>query len=133
MNSNDPRESHRFDKWLWCCRFYKTRQLAIAAIAGGKAHLNALRVKPSHKVRIGDRIILSLDGVAAEFEVLAMPLRRGPAQEAHAHFRETPASALRRAEWRSQQRLAQLSRPRPPARPDKRERRRLMRLQREQS
>lgn len=133
MPSNESRESHRFDKWLWCCRFYKTRQLAIQAIAGGKAHLNAERVKPAHKVRVGDRVILSQDGIAAEFEVLALPERRGPATEAQAHYRETAASALRRAEWRSQQRLAQMTRPRPPARPDKRDRRRLMRLQREQT
>jgi hypothetical protein len=34
---------------------------------------------------------------------------------------------------RGQQRLAQVSRPRPEARPDKRDRRRLMRLQRDQT
>ena len=131
MTSNDSLDSHRLDKWLWYCRFYKTRQLAIAAVNGGKAHLNAERVKPSHRVRIGDRLVLSLQGVGAEFEILGLPKRRGPPSEAQSQFRETPASALRRAEWRAQQRLAQLSRPRPPGRPDKRDRRRLMRLQRE--
>jgi hypothetical protein len=46
---------------------------------------------------------------------------------------ETPASAERRTKLREQQRLAELSRPRSDARPDKRERRRLMRLQRGQT
>jgi ribosome-associated heat shock protein Hsp15 len=126
-------ENHRFDKWLWHVRFYKTRSLATAAINGGKAHLNAERVKPAHRVRIGDRISLNLQGIVAEFEVLGLPLRRGPAPEAQSFFLETPASAERRAKLREQQRLAQVSRPRPDARPDKRDRRRLMRLQRDQS
>jgi ribosome-associated heat shock protein Hsp15 len=123
---------HRFDKWLWHVRFYKTRSLATAAINGGKAHLNAERVKPAHRVRVGDRVSLVLQGIVAEFEVLGLPLRRGPAPEAKSFFLETPASAERRAKLREQQRLAQLSRPRPDARPDKRDRRRLMRLQRDQ-
>ena len=124
---------HRLDKWLWHCRFYKTRSLATAAIAGGKVHLNAERVKPAHRVRIGDRLSLSLQGVIAEFDVLGLPPRRGPAAEAQAHYVETPQSAERRVRLREQQRLAEVSRPRPDQRPDKRDRRRLMRLQRDQS
>jgi ribosome-associated heat shock protein Hsp15 len=133
MTTDEKADNHRLDKWLWQARFYKTRSLATAAINGGKAHLNAERVKPAHRVRIGDRISLSLEGIVAEFEVLGLPTRRGPAAEAQACFRETPASAERRAKLREQQRLAQVSRPRPDARPDKRDRRRLMRLQRDQS
>jgi ribosome-associated heat shock protein Hsp15 len=124
----------RLDKWLWQARFYKTRSLATAAINGGKVHLNAERVKAAHRVRIGDSLSLSLQGIVAEFEVLALPSRRGPAAEAQACFAETPASAARRAALREQQRLAEASRPRPSSgRPDKRDRRRLLRLQREQS
>jgi ribosome-associated heat shock protein Hsp15 len=124
-------DGNRLDKWLWHCRFYKTRSLATAAISGGKVHLNAERVKPAHRVRIGDRVSLSLQGIVAEFEVLGLPPRRGPATEAQTHYLETPESAQRRVVLKDQQRLAQLSRPRPEARPDKRDRRRLMRLQRE--
>jgi ribosome-associated heat shock protein Hsp15 len=132
MTASDE-SAQRLDKWLWHCRFYKTRTLATAAIAGGKVHLNAERVKPAHRVRQGDRLSLSLQGVVAEFEVLGLPLRRGPAAEAQAQYLETPQSAERRLRLREQQRLAQLSRPRPEARPDKRDRRRLMRLQRDQT
>jgi ribosome-associated heat shock protein Hsp15 len=124
--------AHRLDKWLWCARFYRTRSLATAAINGGKVHLNAERVKPAHRVRVGDRLSLSLDGVVAEFEILGRPARRGPAAEAGTHYLETPASAARRAQLREQQRLAQISRPRPDSRPDKRDRRRLLRLHRDQ-
>jgi ribosome-associated heat shock protein Hsp15 len=123
---------HRLDKWLWYARFYKGRSLACAAIAGGKVHLNGERVKPGHRVNVGDRLSLSLQGVVAEFDVLGLPGRRGPAAEAQTHYRETGASAARRAALQEQQRLADRSRPRPDSRPDKRERRRLMRLQRDQ-
>jgi ribosome-associated heat shock protein Hsp15 len=133
MTADSGIDSHRLDKWLFHSRFYKTRALAIVAISGGKVHLNSERVKPAHRVNIGDRLSLSIHGLAAEFEILGLPRRRGPASEAQAHYVETPASALRRAKLLEQQRLAQLSRPRPEARPDKRERRRLMRLQRGQS
>jgi ribosome-associated heat shock protein Hsp15 len=131
MSSDERTQQHRLDKWLWHARFYKTRSLATAAIDGGKVHLNAERVKPAHRVRIGDRLSLSLQGIVAEFEVLGLPARRGPAVEAQSHYAETPASIERRASLREQQRLAQASRPRPEGRPDKRDRRRLMRLQRQ--
>jgi len=133
MSSDDKGDVHRLDKWLWHARFYKTRSVAAAAITGGKVHLNAERIKPAHRVRIGDRLSLSLEGIVAEFEVLGLPVRRGPAAEAQANYLETPASAARRVVLREQQRLAQLSRPRPEVRPDKRDRRRLMRLQRDQT
>jgi ribosome-associated heat shock protein Hsp15 len=125
-------DNQRLDKWLWHARFYKTRSLATAAINGGKVHLNGERIKPAHRIRVGDSLSLSLQGVVAEFEVLALPARRGPAAEAQACFVETPASTARRAQLREQQRLAGVSRPRPDARPDKRDRRLLLRLQREQ-
>lgn len=133
MTNDEADAAHRLDKWLWQARFYKTRGLASAAIQGGKVHLNGERVKPAHRVRTGDLLSLSLDGVVAEFEVLGLPVRRGPAPEARSHYAETPSSATRRAALREQQRLADLTRPRPDTRPDKRDRRRLMRLNREQS
>jgi ribosome-associated heat shock protein Hsp15 len=131
MAAEVSNDSHRLDKWLWHVRFYKTRSLASAAIRGGKAHLNGERVKPAHTVRIGDLVSVALQGMVAEFAVLGMPVRRGPAAEAQTHYVETPQSARRRKEFREQQRLAQLSRPQSEGRPDKRDRRRLMKFQRE--
>ena len=99
MTPDDKTDSLRLDKWLWHTRFYKTRTLATAAINGGKVHLNAERVKPAHRVRIGDRLSLSLQGIVAEFEILGFPQRRGPASEAQSHYLETPASALEIGNW----------------------------------
>jgi ribosome-associated heat shock protein Hsp15 len=133
MTPTEKTDIHRLDKWLWHARFFKTRSLATAAINGGKVHLNAERVKPAHRVRVGDHLSLSLQGIVGEFEVLGLPVRRGPAAEALSHYTETPASAARRVVLKEQQRLANLSRPRPDTRPDKRERRRLMKLHRDQT
>ena len=133
MAAEDTDDQQRLDKWLWHARFYKTRSLASAAIRGGKAHLNGERVKPAHIVRIGDRVSLALQGIVAEFAVLGIPTRRGPAPEAQTHYEETQQSAQRRTVLREQQRLAQISRPRPEGRPDKRDRRRLLKLQRDQN
>jgi ribosome-associated heat shock protein Hsp15 len=103
MIPGEENEAHRLDKWLWHSRFFKTRSLATAAIAGGRVHLNAERVKPAHRVRVGDRVSLSLQGIVAEFDVLGLPRRRGPAAEAQAHYLETPQSAQRRSVLREQQ------------------------------
>jgi ribosome-associated heat shock protein Hsp15 len=130
---DEQSDSHRLDKWLWHTRFFKTRSLATAAISGGKVHLNGERIKPAHRVRASDRISLSLQGIVGEFEVLGLPVRRGPAAEAQTYYAETAASAERRARFKEQQRLANISRPRPDARPDKRERRRLVKLHRGQT
>lgn len=132
MTTDEKTDNHRLDKWLWHARFFKARSLAAGAIIGGKVHLNAERVKPAHRVRVGDRLSLSLQGVVGEFEVLGLPVRRGPAAEALKNYIETPASAERREKLKEQQRPANISRPRPDTRPDKRERRQLVRLHRGQ-
>ena len=133
MTIDERNDSHRLDRWLWHTRFFKTRSLATRAITGGKVHLNGERIKPAHRVKVGDGITLSLQGIVGEFEVLGLPVRRGPAAEAQSHYAETAASAERRARFKEQQRLANISRPRPDARPDKRERRQLVKLHRGQS
>jgi ribosome-associated heat shock protein Hsp15 len=130
VTEDSPADRHRIDRWLWCARFFKTRSAAAQAVSGGKVHLNGDRVKPAHSVRVGDYIAVMMGGVLAEFEVSGLPARRGPATEAQTCYREQPASVLRRTKHREAQRLADLSRPRPDTRPDKRDRRRLVRFQR---
>ncbi len=125
--------SRRLDQWLWYARFYRTRGSAVEAIGGGKVRVNGDRAKPSRRVAIGDHIAVMLGGIVAEFEVLGLPERRGPAPEARTHYRETDASAARRAALGESARLAAASRPRPESRPDKRDRRRLVKLHRGQS
>jgi len=127
----DPADSRqRLDKWLWCVRLYKSRGLATQAVAGGRVKVNGDRVKPSHALRLGDRVSLSRDEAVLLIDVLAFPVRRGPAPEARACYAETPESAAQRALHSEQRRLDAMSRPWPDTRPDKRERRQLEKLRR---
>ena len=49
-------EAARIDRWAWSVRLYKTRAVAAAACENGNVHVNGVAVKPSAKVRVGDRI-----------------------------------------------------------------------------
>jgi ribosome-associated heat shock protein Hsp15 len=122
----------RIDKWLWCARFYRSRAQASEAVAGGKVHLNGERVKAAHAVRIGDRVEISQGPLVRELNILLLPERRGPAVEAERCYQETAASIARRAHLREQHALAAAFAPRPDRRPNKRERRRLVKLRRQE-
>lgn len=132
MSKDDRDDRHRIDKWLWHVRLFKTRSLAAEAVAGGRVKIGGERVKPAHDLRVGQIVSVTLNDRAIELEVLALPPRRGPASVAQACYVETEASARRTAEHKEQRRLAAMMRPQPDHRPDKRERRMLDRLRRNQ-
>ncbi|MBT8288522.1 MAG: RNA-binding S4 domain-containing protein, partial [Bacteroidia bacterium] len=44
----------RVDKYLWCVRYFKTRNLASVACKKGQVEINGERCKPSRDVYIGD-------------------------------------------------------------------------------
>jgi ribosome-associated heat shock protein Hsp15 len=113
-------------------RLFKTRSLAADAVNGGKVKLDGERVKSARAVRIGQRVSVTLSERMIDVEVLALPPRRGSAPEATACYAETAESAERSARHREQRRLASLIRPQPDHRPDKRERRQLDKLRRQQ-
>ncbi len=125
-------DRHRIDKWLWHVRLFKTRSLAARAVSGGKVKVDGERVKPAHEVRAGQQVSATLGERLIDVEVLALPARRGPAAEAQACYAETQASAERAERHRESRRLAALSRPQPDHRPDKRERRQMDKLRRQQ-
>ena len=89
-------ETIRLDKWLWAARFYKTRSLASEAIAGGKVHVNQLRVKPGKEVRPGTRLSISKDNLTWEITVVAISGQRRPAKEAALLYEEDPESRSKR-------------------------------------
>jgi ribosome-associated heat shock protein Hsp15 len=86
----------RLDKWLWAARFFKTRQLANEAIAGGKVHINGQRSKPGKEIAVGTVIEISKDQMTWQIVVEALSLRRGPAKVAVQLYRESDESLAKR-------------------------------------
>ena len=122
MNQN----SVRLDKWLWAARFFKTRALAAAAIGGGKVRVDGARAKPARAITIGNRLQITKGELHYDVMVCALSEQRGPASVAQTLYTETEESKAQRVLQKEQQRLASLYTPRPDQRPDKQDRRRLL-------
>jgi ribosome-associated heat shock protein Hsp15 len=117
--------SLRADLWLWYARFFKSRSVAQAAVEGGHVQVNGERVKASRQLRPGDRLRITRERERYEVDVAGIPSRRGPATEARQYYVETPESEAARAAAREFNRL---SAPVDSGRPDKRDRRDLLRV-----
>jgi len=120
----------RLDKWLWAARLYKTRSLATVAINGGKVHVNGSRAKPSRDVRVGDAIALTRGEGPMELTVRALSDKRGKVIEAQALYEETLLSRGARAERAVLRKARALKNPAPEKRPDKRDRRHIIKFMR---
>ena len=118
----------RLDKWLWVARFYKSRAIARAMIEGGKVHYNGQRSKPGKQVEVGALVRLWQGDDEKEEQVLQLAQQRRGASEAQLLYRETEQSELKRQKMAEPRRLNSLYAPHPDSRPDKKQRRDLMRL-----
>lgn len=95
----------RLDKWLWAARFYKTRALAVDAIAKHRVEVNGQPAKPSRDVRVGDELSLREPGLPARaVRVLGLSTVRGPAPVAQLLYAETAESLARREQAREARR-----------------------------
>ena len=75
--------SERLDKWLWCARFYRSRELARRACESGLLRLNGHRVeKPGREIKPGDVLTVPRAREIVVVRVVACAQRRGPAREA---------------------------------------------------
>src|SRR5471032_492838 len=92
----------RIDKWLWAARFFKTRSLAVDAIASGKIEVGGARVKPAKVVQAGDELSIRLGPYIHVVVVRALSERRGPASVAVTLYEETAASYAARAKLSEQ-------------------------------
>ncbi|MCL4170318.1 UNVERIFIED_CONTAM: hypothetical protein GTU68_021463 [Idotea baltica] len=88
--------SIRIDKWLWACRFFKTRKLAKQNIDGGKVKVNGVRAKPSRELAMGDLVQLRLGWDERTVEVLVLSGQRRGAPVAQTLYAETQESITAR-------------------------------------
>ncbi|QDY43304.1 ribosome-associated heat shock protein Hsp15 [Candidatus Pantoea soli] len=121
-------EGVRLDKWLWAARFYKTRALAREMIEGGKVHYNGQRSKPSKLVELQAELTLRQGNDERTVIVTAIGDQRRPASEAQHMYAETAASIEKREKTALARKMNALSMPHPDRRPDKKERRDLMKF-----
>jgi ribosome-associated heat shock protein Hsp15 len=127
----------RLDKWLWFARMAKTRSLAQRLVTDGKVRLNRERVtKPSHTVKLGDLVTVSLGKQLRLLKVAAFGERRGPAPEAAVLYDDLAPPPVRTAakpgEAAPEADLTSAGLPQREAgsgRPTKRDRRRMDKLQ----
>jgi len=66
----------RIDKFLWCTRYYKTRNIAATACKKGHVKINGKSVKPAKDVYIGDKIVVRKNQINYELLILDMPKSR---------------------------------------------------------
>ncbi|HCH7896837.1 ribosome-associated heat shock protein Hsp15 [Raoultella ornithinolytica] len=123
-----PVEAVRLDKWLWAARIYKTRALAREMIEGGKVHYNGQRSKPGKIVEPGATLTLRQGNDERILLVKGITEQRRPASEAAALYEETAESIEKREKMALAHKMNALTMPHPDRRPDKKERRDLMRF-----
>ncbi len=125
-------EKIRLDKWLWVARFFKTRKLALEAIQGGKIRVNGQKPKPSKEVKIDMMIEIHNASYQWNIKVLQLSKYRKSAKEAQYLYQETDDSVAKRQAQLDQRQQQAQAQP-PEKRPNKKQRRQIHQLKREQS
>ncbi|MBL4814051.1 MAG: RNA-binding protein [Shewanella sp.] len=126
--SLDPTSSVRLDKWLWAARFYKTRAIAKEMINGGKVHYNGQRTKSSKMAELDAVIKLRQGYDEKEIVIKKLSEQRQKAIFAQTLYQETPDSIAKRETYAEARRLNVLNNPAPDHKPDKKQRRQLIRF-----
>ncbi|MBW8185104.1 ribosome-associated heat shock protein Hsp15 [Shewanella nanhaiensis] len=126
--SADEITSVRLDKWLWAARFYKTRAIAKEMINGGKVHYNGQRAKSSKLAEVDAVIRLRQGYDEKEIVIKKLSEQRQNAAIAQTLYQETPESVAKRETYAEARRLNVLNNPAPDHKPDKKQRRQLIRF-----
>jgi ribosome-associated heat shock protein Hsp15 len=116
----------RLDKWLWAARFFKTRALATAAVAGGKVKLNGERAKAAKAIRPNDALSIHIGPYEYVVRVRALSARRGPAPQAAKLYEESAPSQTARNELATRLSAERRLVTPPKGRPGKKERRQII-------
>jgi len=119
----------RLDRWLWAARFFKTRALAAAAVAGGKVQVNGGRAKPAKQVQVGDALRVRVGPYEWLVTVRGVSERRGPPKTAQALYEESAEGRAARDRLAEQHKIAPAPAYQGKGRPTKKERREIERLE----
>ncbi|OEE80721.1 ribosome-associated heat shock protein Hsp15 [Vibrio genomosp. F6] len=124
---SSPTSAVRLDKWLWAARFYKTRSVARNMVDGGKVHYNGQRSKPSKIVELGAVITLRQGNEEKTVTIDKISDQRRGAPEAQTLYTETQESVAKREQHAQDRKLHAVS-PSPERRPDKKQRRNIIKF-----
>jgi ribosome-associated heat shock protein Hsp15 len=119
----------RLDRWLWAARFFKTRAVAAAAVAGGKVHVNGSRAKPAKQVQVGDSLRVRIGPYDWLVTVRAVTQQRGSARDAQLLYDESPEGRATRERLAQAHKIAPAPTYQGKGRPTKKERREIERLE----
>ncbi|RZJ71709.1 S4 domain-containing protein [Flavobacterium sp.] len=85
----------RIDKFLWCVRYYKTRNMVTEAAKKNHITVNGNVAKPSKEVFPGDKITFRKDQITHIVSVLDLPQSRVGAKLVDIYRKdETPAESF---------------------------------------
>jgi ribosome-associated heat shock protein Hsp15 len=121
--------SVRLDRWLWAARFFKTRALAAAAVAGGKVHVNGGRAKPAKHLQVGDGLRVRVGPYEWLLTVRGLSERRASPKTAQGLYEESPEGRAARGRLAEQLKMAPAPAYQGKGRPTKKERREIERLE----
>ena len=82
----------RVDKWLFFARVVKSRSLAAKLVQAQAVRLNREKIdQPSHPVKVGDVLTITLERRVLVYRILVAGTRRGPAEEARMLYEDLGA------------------------------------------
>ncbi|ARP99473.1 RNA-binding S4 domain-containing protein [Pseudorhodoplanes sinuspersici] len=118
-------DRQRIDKWLWHARVVRTRTAAAGLVGGGLIRINGARIDAaSRAVRIGDVVTIAFDTIKI-LKVTGFSERRGSATDATLLYEDLqvvapvqqgnptvePEAATRRPNKRERRDIVRLKRP----------------------
>ncbi|MBE1300463.1 MAG: ribosome-associated heat shock protein Hsp15 [Alteromonadaceae bacterium] len=128
MSKQENEVTVRLDKWLWAARFFKTRSIARDAVNSGKVQYNGQRAKPGKNVELEAHILIPQGYDQKLVKVLGLSEKRLSAPLAQELYEETAESVEKRQENIAARKANAFHSPRPEQKPDKKQRRELIKL-----
>ena len=89
----------RIDKYLWCVRFYKTRNKATQACKKGRVFIRDVKAKPSQEIFAGDILKIRKTQISYELKIIDLPDSRVGAKLVFQYYiDQTPKENLEHVE-----------------------------------